>query len=63
MLVFVFVLISVCITAMDDDVQSMIGVADLVCMLLYGSISRSDFHRGPCAADGTLFFIGGDVVT
>ncbi|KAF8238417.1 hypothetical protein L208DRAFT_1242413 [Tricholoma matsutake] len=46
---------------MDDDVQSMIGVADLVCTPLYESIFRPDFCRGPCAADGTSFFVGEDV--
>ncbi|KAF8224126.1 hypothetical protein L208DRAFT_1513451 [Tricholoma matsutake] len=46
---------------MDDDVQSMIGVADLVCTPLYESIFRSNFRRGPCAADGTSFFVGEDV--
>ena len=41
--------------------QSVIGVANLVSMPLYKSILRSDFHRGPCAADGTSFFIGEDI--
>ena len=48
---------------MDDDVQSMIGVANLVSMPLYKSILRSDFHRGPCAADGTSFFVGEDILS
>ncbi|KAF8228639.1 hypothetical protein L208DRAFT_1486566 [Tricholoma matsutake] len=46
---------------MDDNVQSMIGVANLVCTPLYESIFGLDFRRGPCAADGTSFFIGEDV--
>ena len=41
--------------------QSMIGVTDLVCTLLYNSIFGMDFSRGPCAADGTSFFVGEDV--
>ncbi|KAF8240056.1 hypothetical protein L208DRAFT_1234323 [Tricholoma matsutake] len=46
---------------MDDDVQSMIGVVDLVCTPLYKTIFGSDFRRGACAPDGTSFFIGEDV--
>ncbi|KAF8232228.1 hypothetical protein L208DRAFT_1272892 [Tricholoma matsutake] len=46
---------------MDNAYHSMIEVADLVSSLLYKSIYRSDFCRGPCAADGTSFFVGEDI--
>ena len=40
--------------------QSMIGVADVVCTPLHKAIFVSDFRRGACASDGTSFFIGED---
>ncbi|KAF8227482.1 hypothetical protein L208DRAFT_1296516 [Tricholoma matsutake] len=46
---------------MDDAYHSMIGVADLVCTLLYTSSFGSNFHRGPHAANGTSFFVEEDI--
>jgi hypothetical protein len=58
---FQFLLLSSFFAAMDDAYHCMIGVADVVSSPLYKSIYGSDFHRGPCAADGTSFSVGEDI--